>query len=73
MDAGTGADERGGGEMTARDEHVAGLIDDVDAAVFSGDYLAQAENRQLLKLTAESWLREVKKWQVMCEHVEAAK
>jgi len=37
-------------------------IDQVDAAVFSSDWLSDPEQRQKLKEHAESWLREIVRW-----------
>jgi hypothetical protein len=40
-------------------EYFEGIIDEVDAAVFSGDSLVKKKNRKLLKESCESWLREI--------------
>ena len=37
------------------------LVDDLDAAIFTGDYLQDAHNREFLKDYCESWLREIER------------
>jgi hypothetical protein len=43
-------------------EQIDEAIDQVDAAVFSSDWLSDPKERQKLKEHAESWLREIVRW-----------
>lgn len=43
----------------SRAAYVEQLADDIDAAVFTGDYLQYHKNRECLKAYCESWLREI--------------
>jgi len=47
--------------------HFERAVDDLDAAVFSGDGLMDAENRALFERHLERWRRELKTWQEIAE------
>jgi len=47
--------------------HFAKAVDDLDAAVFSGDGLMDAENRALFEKSLERWRRQLKVWREIAE------
>lgn len=46
------------------------LVDDIDAAIFTGDYLQDAHNREFLKDYCASWLREIERVADACDTAE---
>jgi hypothetical protein len=50
--------------------HFAEAVDALDAAVFSGDGLLDAENRELFKRSMERWQRKLVEWGEIAAEVE---
>ncbi len=51
--------------------HFAKAVDDLDAAVFSGDELFDTENRELLRWALARWQRALATWDKLATEVEA--
>ena len=50
--------------------HFAEAVDALDAAVFSGDGLLDAENRELFKRSMERWQRKLVEWGEIAAEVQ---
>jgi hypothetical protein len=50
--------------------HFAKAVDSLDAAVFSGDGLMRADNRDLFKRSMERWQRKLVEWEQIAAAVE---
>ena len=50
--------------------HFAQAVDALDAAVFTGDGLLDADNRELLKRSIEVWQRKIVEWAAIAAELE---
>lgn len=50
--------------------HFAKAVDNLDAAVYSGDGLFEAENRELLRKHLERWQRALTEWTELAAQVD---
>lgn len=50
--------------------HFADAVDALDAAVFSGDGLFDAENRTLFRRMMERWQRQLVEWEKLAADIE---
>lgn len=51
--------------------HFAKAVDNLDAAVFSGDGLFDAENRDLFRQSIERWQRKLIEWEEIAAEIDA--
>lgn len=54
---------------TNMNNHFANAADDLDANVFSGDALFDAENRALLRRLLERWKHKLEEWEELAAEI----
>lgn len=52
--------------------HFVKTVDNLDAAVFSGDGLLNADNRDLFRRSLERWQRQLARWEEIAAEVAEA-